>query len=237
METCGQLWVTISVILLVNLAITAHGQEGSGVLLHNFNVSGSSVTLEFHLNNTEHIITGSKVYINFDSSVTSGSSTAGVSSDNVGIVIKLGIPPARQGPDVARITNGSSLIRLDPGVQHHALEIEGLFLGRTWIDLSYGVEGKGHSPELGNDTGHHSEEGIVLVKDEEFKVHLSVIRKDRAIDKIFIAMVALLVIIANVGMGCKVDLDVVKEVLKKPLAPAIGFFCQYLIMPLVSIIL
>ncbi len=35
-------------------------------------------------------------------------------------------------------------------------------------------------------------------------------------------------------MGCKLDLEVVKEVLKKPVAPDIVFASQFIIMPLVS---
>jgi len=53
------------------------------------------------------------------------------------------------------------------------------------------------------------------------------------IDHLFIVIVILLVCGGNVGMGCKVDLTVVKEVLRRPIAPIIGFCCQYLIMPLV----
>jgi len=66
--------------------------------------------------------------------------------------------------------------------------------------------------------------------------HVSVVRKERFIDHLFLGLVSLMVILANVGMGCKVDLAVVKEVLTKPIAPAIGFSCQYVIMPLVCVL-
>lgn len=36
------------------------------------------------------------------------------------------------------------------------------------------------------------------------------------------------------GFGCKLDLGIVKECLKKPVAPGIGFGCQYLVMPLLG---
>lgn len=49
--------------------------------------------------------------------------------------------------------------------------------------------------------------------------------------------IILLVIFANIGMGCKIDLDVVKEVLRRPIAPSIGFCCQFIVMPLVRILL
>jgi len=66
--------------------------------------------------------------------------------------------------------------------------------------------------------------------------HVSVVRKERFIDHLFIGIVMFMLTCANIGMGCKIDLAVVKEVLTKPIAPAIGFSCQYLIMPLVSVL-
>jgi len=66
--------------------------------------------------------------------------------------------------------------------------------------------------------------------------HVSVVRKQRFIDQLFRAVASIVLICANVGMGCKIDLAVVKEILRKPMAPAIGFCCQYLIMPLVSVL-
>ena len=62
-----------------------------------------------------------------------------------------------------------------------------------------------------------------------------VIRLRRLIDYIFRAIVYVFVIGTTIGMGCKTDLDVVKKVLKKPIAPLIGLFCQYVGMPLVSL--
>ena len=63
---------------------------------------------------------------------------------------------------------------------------------------------------------------------------VTVIREDRALDRIFLITIIVLLLIANVGMGCKIDLDVVKEVLRRPIAPTIGFCCQFIVMPLVS---
>ena len=68
--------------------------------------------------------------------------------------------------------------------------------------------------------------------DVRYKV--TVIREDRALDSIFLTTIIVLLLIANVGMGCKIDLDVVKEVLRRPVAPTIGFCCQFIVMPLVS---
>ena len=64
-------------------------------------------------------------------------------------------------------------------------------------------------------------------------VRVAVVRKQRVLDHIFTGVISVFVLLANIGMGCKIDLDVVKAVLKKPFAPAIGFGCQFIFMPLV----
>ena len=63
---------------------------------------------------------------------------------------------------------------------------------------------------------------------------VSVVRAETWVDYVFIAVVTFLVLCANIFMGFKIELEVVKEVLKKPFAPAIGFLCQFGFMPVVS---
>ena len=63
---------------------------------------------------------------------------------------------------------------------------------------------------------------------------VSVVRKKTIQSKLFSYSVAILVSLAYINMGCAMDLEVVKQTLKKPVGPLIGFICQYLIMPLLS---
>ncbi|EFO90462.1 hypothetical protein CRE_02610 [Caenorhabditis remanei] len=51
---------------------------------------------------------------------------------------------------------------------------------------------------------------------------------------IFVVSVVILISICNVMMGCELDIDSVIATLKKPVAPAIGLFAQFIIMPLLS---
>lgn len=67
-------------------------------------------------------------------------------------------------------------------------------------------------------------------------VWLQVQRGQRVLDKIFIHVVIAMVIVAYINMGCAIDLQVIKQTLRKPVAPAIGLASQYLFMPLVSLI-
>jgi len=61
---------------------------------------------------------------------------------------------------------------------------------------------------------------------------IAVIRAKRAIDRVFVGVIILLVSIAFINMGCTLDMVVVKETLRRPVGPVIGFCCQYLFMPL-----
>lgn len=61
-----------------------------------------------------------------------------------------------------------------------------------------------------------------------------VTRDKDLISKIFVASVIVIVCLTYINMGSALDLDVVLEVIKRPVAPAIGIFCQYVVMPLVS---
>jgi sodium/bile acid cotransporter 3/5 len=65
-------------------------------------------------------------------------------------------------------------------------------------------------------------------------IPVSVVRKDTNLQLIFTVVVGVLVSINNINMGCFIDLEKIKSVLRKPVAPVIGFACQFLFMPLAS---
>jgi len=108
--------------------------------------------------------------------------------------------------------------------------IRGRFLGRTVINIET-LNATQLTRSVNGQTLTVVNASLPLVN-----YHVSVVRKERFIDHLFIGLVSFMVICANIGMGCKIDLAVVKEVLTKPIAPAVGFSCQYLIMPLVSVL-
>lgn len=80
----------------------------------------------------------------------------------------------------------------------------------------------------------------VIKKTNETKIsssedlEIAVRREHLLIQKIFVYSVVTLVTLNYINMGCALDLNVVKSVLRKPIAPCIGFFSQYTIMPLVA---
>ncbi len=90
------------------------------------------------------------------------------------------------------------------------------FLGFTEIQASLKKEG--------------SEESLV----SSDRLPVSVTRVKTIQSKMFGYSVAVLISIAYVNMGCAMDLGVVKEQLRLPIGPAIGFACQFVVMPLLS---
>ena len=65
--------------------------------------------------------------------------------------------------------------------------------------------------------------------------NVTVLRVTGPLDKAFTFSVAGLVGIIYINMGAALDTKIVTETLKKPIGPAIGFFTQFMIMPLVSL--
>nr|CDJ91852.1 Bile acid:sodium symporter domain containing protein [Haemonchus contortus] len=51
---------------------------------------------------------------------------------------------------------------------------------------------------------------------------------------IFVASVVILITVANILMGCELDMNVVYSTVKRPIAPAIGFATQFVVMPLLA---
>jgi len=134
-------------------------------------------------------------------------------------------------PDIAAVSSGRVILcQCEPlatsNVSHFV--VRGQFLGRTVINV-----------ETLNVTQLAGTVDVLPLINDSLPVvdyQVSVMREERFIDHLFLGLVSLMVICANVGMGCKIDLAIVKEVLTKPIAPVIGFSCQYLIMPLVCML-
>jgi len=108
--------------------------------------------------------------------------------------------------------------------------VRGLFLGRTIINVetlnaTRLIEGVNRRPTK-----------VLNASFPVVRYHVSVIRQERLIDHLFLVLATAMLVCANIGMGCKIDMKIVREVLRKPIAPGIGFSCQYVIMPLVSMI-
>ncbi|XP_046543689.1 ileal sodium/bile acid cotransporter-like [Haliotis rubra] len=102
-------------------------------------------------------------------------------------------------------------------------------IGRTW--LVFETDRNRSSPQ---ETQSDTETTTGQPENNVQRYMIVVTRNARPIDTVFNVVMYLFVIASTIGMGCKIELGVVKSVLRKPVAPAVGFFCQYLVMPLIA---
>ncbi|VDL58400.1 unnamed protein product [Hymenolepis diminuta] len=68
-------------------------------------------------------------------------------------------------------------------------------------------------------------------------VRMLVLRKSGIADLLFRIGLILLLILATFFMGCEVEIDIIKSYLRRPVGPLLGFLCQFLVMPSVSLAL
>ena len=66
------------------------------------------------------------------------------------------------------------------------------------------------------------------------QIEVAVIQKNRLMNKIFNGALTCMIIFNTINMGSALDLRVVKATFMKPIGPAVGAFCQFVAMPLVS---
>uniref|UniRef100_A0A2R5LBU5 Putative sodium-bile acid cotransporter n=1 Tax=Ornithodoros turicata TaxID=34597 RepID=A0A2R5LBU5_9ACAR len=122
-----------------------------------------------------------------------------------------------ENPDIASVlhlhTNYSALP--ENGYVNGTFSVRGNFLGHTRIRLE---------ERIGNGTSQVSKEFLPT----------SVIRKQSILSLVFMVSVAILVSLNYINMGCALDLETVKSVMKRPIGPVVGFFSQYLAMPLIA---
>lgn len=131
---------------------------------------------------------------------------------------RLDVDSSRQ--DIATVDDNSGVSIPCDAVTEGNFTVQANFLGRTTLSFHVYYDGPSRSvPEI-------------IPIHREFKV--SVIRKPRVIDVVFKYVVMCVIILNTIGFGASVDLQVVKEILMKPIAPMIGAVCQLIIMPLVS---
>ncbi|XP_023235306.1 ileal sodium/bile acid cotransporter-like [Centruroides sculpturatus] len=114
-------------------------------------------------------------------------------------------------PSVANVEKNATVdFKSDISIINGTFLVKGKFLGYTKIRLK-------------------TEEGT-----SSQSLPVVVVRKKSALSIAFTASVAILVSLNYINMGCALDLKIVRQVLAKPVAPAVGFFSQFLTMPLLA---
>merc|ERR1712079_259277 len=72
---------------------------------------------------------------------------------------------------------------------------------------------------------------------ESLQITVTRSKAKKTASKIFGYSVAALISFAYINMGCALDLEVMKKVLRRPIGPLIGFVSQFLFMPICSFVL
>lgn len=127
------------------------------------------------------------------------------------------IPEAEKERDyVVRVSKTILVKTEDNDKWTSVFDVTANILGKASVKLkSYG----------NNKTAYESSDSLTV----------TVVREKRVIDKVFTYSVVVLVSVLYINFGCALDWEFVKETLKKPVGPLIGFVCQFLFMPLVTI--
>ena len=61
-----------------------------------------------------------------------------------------------------------------------------------------------------------------------------VVMSDRALNDLFTLIMILMVVVNTINMGAQLDIEIIKQVFRKPIGPFVGFVCQFGFMPLFS---
>jgi hypothetical protein len=74
---------------------------------------------------------------------------------------------------------------------------------------------------------------VISHNDTATEVKLIAVLGDRTLNNLFTIIMMAMIIINTVNMGGQLDLQIIKEVFKKPIGPLVGFVSQFVLMPLV----
>ncbi|XP_050395539.1 ileal sodium/bile acid cotransporter isoform X1 [Patella vulgata] len=118
----------------------------------------------------------------------------------------------------AEIIGETLLVLNESSIGEVSFKVTGKIIGRTYLNVLV--------------REHESNNGANETLLEKFE--LIVTRVSRPIDTAFNVVIITLVVVATMAMGCKIDPEVVKATLKRPVAPVIGLLSQFLFMPTVS---
>lgn len=106
--------------------------------------------------------------------------------------------------------------------QNDSFILEGLFLGKTTVNVAV------KQCRDAQETQCNTE----IVSDA---FNVTIMRMQRTIDKMFVNVIWAMIVLSSTGFGCTIDLKIIWSIMKRPLAPAVGFTCQFLFMPLVCL--
>ncbi len=141
--------------------------------------------------------------------------------------------------DIAEIAdNHVFILQCNDSNISNVIRAKGIFLGHTWISLWY----KKLSPMFEHENNISQEQVNIILNNYtnisewielEDEIPIGVKRDTNWLDQSFSVLLIIVLVVFHLMMGCKLRIEVIIEVLKRPCAPSIGCICQFVIMPLV----
>ncbi|XP_013785663.1 uncharacterized protein LOC106469698 [Limulus polyphemus] len=114
--------------------------------------------------------------------------------------------------------------------KNSTLFIEGKFLGFTTLLWTVSLTTSINE----NETSLFAEPDGTVVTLWDGQYFVTVSRSESPSQILFVIILGILVVINNINMGCHIDVSLIIDVLKKPVAPLIGLASQFFFMPLAS---
>ncbi|GIY13178.1 hypothetical protein CEXT_193401 [Caerostris extrusa] len=136
-----------------------------------------------------------------------------------------------EDPEILQLVNSSysECIGYNEDTGNFSFTVKGVFLGYTNIKVNLKTTSKGCRIGKDEELTSSTEESS-----KDFDLSVSVIRPPSILVNSVTGVFAALVAFNFINMGVQLDIESIKQCLRRPIGPAIGFFCQFLFMPLAS---
>ncbi len=173
-------------------------------------VASSTVDVVWDTEAPHQVHTEEMVVIRFNLSLNS-------SSELEFVQVRLEAKPSDDS--LIRVLNTSlELGQLVPGdLKEVEVMVEGRFLGHAQLTFTL-----------------IDEISTVLLLEWTYNIVILRTRTGQTLSVAFLWVMITLVVVNTFLMGTQLDLKLISDCLKRPIGPAIGFGCQYMVMPLVS---
>nr|XP_027231324.1 P3 protein-like [Penaeus vannamei] len=122
-----------------------------------------------------------------------------------------------EDPTVAEVVGASDVTRSAPGgnaTHYGSLNVSALFIGYNKVRVTL-----------------FDRQDVVV---GEGTLDMSVLLSYQKLNDIFTLAIGILVAVVYVNMGATMNLEIIKDISKKPIGPLLGIVCQYLFMPLIA---
>lgn len=122
-----------------------------------------------------------------------------------------------EDPTVAEVVGASDVTRSAPGgnaTHYGSLNVSALFIGYNKVRVTL-----------------FDRQDVAV---GEGTLDMSVLLSYQKLNDIFTLAIGILVAVVYVNMGATMNLEIIKDISKKPIGPLLGIVCQYLFMPLIA---